>query len=98
MSDQLPDGLQHSVQVFQHTGQRAADMPKDEVQAAIVNTLRVLAVFSMAESAARQLNCRPMDVLDVVYKHLDPNQGMQEYNMAETVDKVVDHIKRGLPR
>jgi hypothetical protein len=52
----------------------------------------------MAESAARQLNCRPMDVLDVVYKHLDPNQGMQEYNMAETVDKVVDHIKRGLPR
>lgn len=64
----------------------------------VINTLRVLALMQVAESAARQLNLRPIEVIGEVYFYLDSNVGITEFTMQEHIDKVVDHIKSGKPR
>lgn len=66
---------------------------QDELVGALVGIGR----FAMAESVARQIGKRPLEVMGTVNHYIDPAQGITEVTMAMIVDKAVDHIQSGKP-
>lgn len=63
----------------------------EELQLALIGIGR----FAMAESVARQVGRRPLEVIRTMERYIDPAQGVNEVTMAMIVDKTVDHIRSG---
>lgn len=63
----------------------------EELQVAMIGIGR----FAMAESVARQVGKRPLEVMGTMEHYIDPAQGVTEVTMAMIVDRAVDHIKSG---